>query len=207
MASIGVETRTPPPPPGQRVAVAYLTLLDRLSEAGPLIVGGISFGAHLAAEWAVRNPDRCAGLLLALPAWHGAPGEAPAALAARVSAELVATHGVETALRRSTEGVAPWLAAELARAWRRHGNGLSASLRTAAGHPAPTLSALRGLNVPAGIAACTDDPVHPLECARAWAGALPRAALVETTLSALGADRASLGRAVVLAWQRANQTP
>jgi pimeloyl-ACP methyl ester carboxylesterase len=203
---MGVETRTPPPPRGELVGVAYLMLLDELSEAGPLIVGGISFGAHLAAEWAVRNPDRCAGLLLALPAWHGRPGQAPASLAAKASAELVDAQGLEAALRSSTTGIAPWLAAELGRAWRRHGDGLGASLCAAAGRPAPTLSALRALNVPAGIAACTDDPVHPAACARAWAGALPRAALVETTLATLGDDRESLGRATVLAWQRANRT-
>ncbi|WP_027947040.1 alpha/beta fold hydrolase [Amycolatopsis taiwanensis] len=206
LAVAGVGAITPPPPPGELVGVEYLKLLDMLADAGPLIVGGISFGAHLAVEWAVRNRHRCAGLLLALPAWHGEPGRAPASLAAMASADLVAAQGLEEALRRSTAGVAPWLAAELARAWRRHGHGLAASLRAAAARPAPPLSALRTLDVPAGIAACTDDPVHPLACARAWARALPRAALVETTLAALGEDRESLGRAAVLAWQRASRS-
>jgi pimeloyl-ACP methyl ester carboxylesterase len=202
LAAAGIEISTPPPPPGARLVAGYLELLDSLA-GRPLIVGGISFGAHLAAEWAVRHPDRCAGLLLALPAWHGLPGAAPAALAARASADLVITCGLESALRQSTEGVAPWLAAELARAWRRHGDDLPVSLRAAASHPAPTLAALRGLDVPTGIAACVDDPVHPVAVARAWAAALPRAAIRETTLEALGADRASLGRAAVLAWHDA----
>lgn len=199
----GVAVITPAPSPGELVGLEFLSLLDKLARAGPLIVGGISFGAHLAAEWAVRNPRRCAGLLLALPAWHGQPGQAPASLAATASADLVAAQGLEAALRLSTAGVAPWLAAELARAWRRHGDRLAASMRAAAARPAPTLSALRTLDVPAGIAACADDPVHPIACAREWAEALPRAALVETTLTALGEDRESLGRAAVLAWQRA----
>lgn len=196
----GLEAVTPRPPAGEELAVGFLTVLDELAGAGPLLVGGISFGAHLAAEWAVRNPDRCAGLLLALPAWHGEPGDAPASLAARASADLVAREGLETALRLSVDGVAPWLADELTRAWRRHGSGLAAGLRVAAGHPAPTLDQLRELDIPAGIAACTDDPVHPAAVAREWAAALPRAGLAETTLTALGADRESLGRAAVDAW-------
>ncbi|OXM49110.1 alpha/beta hydrolase, partial [Amycolatopsis alba DSM 44262] len=48
-----------------------------------------------------------------------------------------------------------------------------------------------------------DDPIHPAEVARAWAAALPRAEVGESTLTALGADRESLGRATVLAWLRA----
>ncbi|TNC27842.1 alpha/beta fold hydrolase [Amycolatopsis alkalitolerans] len=197
LAEIGLEAITPRPPAGDRLAVGFLTLLDELAAQGPLIVGGISFGAHLAAEWALRNPDRCAGLLLALPAWYGAPGDAPASRAAKASADLVDAEGIERALALSVEGVAPWLADELARSWRRHGDGLAASLRVAADHPAPTLDELRELDIPAGIAACTDDPVHPAEVARTWAATMPRAAVVETTLTALGTDRASLGRAAI----------
>ncbi|GAB3577054.1 thioesterase [Amycolatopsis endophytica] len=183
-----------------------LTSLDEAAEDGPVLAGGISLGAHLAAEWAVRNPGRCAGLLLALPAWSGPPSDAPASLAARASADLVDEHGLENALRIATDGVPPWLAAELTRAWRRHGTGLAASLRAASGHPAPTLDELASLDIPVGIAACTDDPVHPVAVAHAWARALPRAVVRETTLEALGADRESLGRATLQSWLQANAT-
>jgi hypothetical protein len=108
----------------------------------------------------------------------------------------------------STADVPPWLAEELGRAWRRHGAGLADGLRAAADHPAPTLSALSGLQVPAGVAACVDDPIHPTKVAYEWATALPIASVGETTLTALGADFASLGRATVLAWLRAaRRTP
>lgn len=200
-AFAGVEIRTPRPPAGEKVVVGLLTLLDELARTGPLLVGGISLGAHLAAEWAVRRPDRCAGLLLAMPAWHGEPGDAPASLAAKASADLVEREGLPRALELSVAGIAPWLADELTRAWTRHGDSLAASLRTAADHAAPTLRELAALDVPAGIAACRDDPVHPIAAARAWADALPRAAVRELTLDALGADRESLGRAVFDAWQ------
>jgi pimeloyl-ACP methyl ester carboxylesterase len=200
LAAVGVEALTPRPPAGERLAVGLLTLLDELAVDGPVLAGGISFGAHLAAEWAVRNPDRCAGLLLALPAWLGKPGDAPASLAAKASADLVDREGLETALELSLAGVAPWLADELTRAWRRHGEGLTAGLRVAADRPAPTLDELGELDIPVGIAACADDPVHPVAIARGWASAMPRAALQETTLTALGADRESLSHAAVTAW-------
>ncbi|CAM2973489.1 alpha/beta hydrolase [Saccharomonospora xinjiangensis] len=205
LASFGVMVIAPPPPPGAAVVSAYPAQLDRLAdEAGqPLLVGGVSLGAHLATAWAVRNQGRCAGVLAALPAWNGPSAAAPAAVAANASSDLIERHGLDTALALATRDVAPWLADELSRAWRRHGAGLAASLRAAARHPAPELAELRTLDVPVGIAACVDDPVHPVAVARAWAEALPRSALVETTLDALGTDRESLGRAAVLAWSQA----
>lgn len=207
LRALGVPLIAPPPPPGAALAEGYLARLDALAdEHGELLVGGISFGAHLAAEWAVAHPGRCGGLLAALPAWNGFPGQAPASLAATLSADLVAASGVGAALAQ-TAGSPDWLRAELDRAWRRHGDGLADGLRVAAGRPSPTLAELSGLAVPAGIGTCTDDPIHPTKVASEWATALPRAALGETTLTALGADRESLGRATVLAFLRALETP
>lgn len=207
LRALGVPLLTPAPPPGATLAEGYLAILDALAdEHGELLVGGISFGAHLAAEWAVRNPGRCGGLLAALPAWNGAPGPAPASLAASLSADLVARSGVGAALAQ-TAGSPDWLRAELDRAWRRHGDGLAASLRVAAARPAPSTAELAALKVPAGVGTCTDDPIHPTKVASEWAATLPRAALGATTLAALGTDRESLGRATVLAFLRAGQSP
>lgn len=161
------------------------------------MVGGVSLGAHVAARWAARNPGRCAGLILALPAWTGDPGNAPAALAARASAEIVTNHGLETAL----EGTTGWLHDELSRAWRGYGDQLVPHLEEAAGSPAPTLDELKSLDVPTGIVGCTDDPVHPIEIAEQWAEAIPRAVLTTTTLNAYPH---ALGRAVQ-AWREARQ--
>ncbi|MFJ7216853.1 alpha/beta fold hydrolase [Amycolatopsis sp. NPDC098790] len=207
LRALGVPLIAPPPPPGAALADGYLATLDTLAdEYGELLVGGISFGAHLAAEWAVANPGRCGGLLAALPAWNGVPGSAPASLAATLSADLVAASGVDAALAQ-TAGSPDWLRAELDRAWRRHGDGLADGLRVAAGRRAPAIEELAALDVPAGIGTCTDDPIHPTKVASEWARALPRGVLGETTLTALGADRESLGRATVLAFLRALETP
>ncbi|SFQ60803.1 hypothetical protein SAMN05421810_110186 [Amycolatopsis arida] len=205
LRAVGLRAVAPPPPAGAALVTGSLAVLDELAAAAgePIVVGGISLGAHLATEWAVRNPRRCAGVLAALPAWIGRRADAPAAVAARASADLVDRHGVSAALALATDGVPDWLAAELRRAWKRHGTGLAASLRAAAAHPAPLATALAALRVPVGIAACGDDPVHPAATAYAWARALPRATVRETTLVALGRDPESLGRAAVLAWLQA----
>ncbi|GAB2838801.1 alpha/beta fold hydrolase [Lentzea nigeriaca] len=183
--------------PRVRTLSERLTALENAFTGHPIVVGGVSLGAHVAASWAVRNPEKCAGLILALPAWTGAPDGAPAAQAARVSAEIVTGQGLDTAL----SGTTGWLRDELSRAWRGYGDQLVPHLEEAADHPAPTLDELKTLDVPTGIVGCTDDPVHPIEIAREWADALPRAVLTTTTLDAY--PRA-LGRAV-RAWQQARQ--
>lgn len=205
LAAVGVRAVTPAPVPGAGLAEAWLAALDAC--AGPVLVGGISFGAHLAVEWALRNPSRCAGLVLALPGWHGSPGDAPGAVSARMAAASVRSRGVEGALAAATAGVPDWLARELTRSWRGYGAGLADSLDAAAGRPAPSLDALTGLAVPAGIVACVDDPVHPAEIAAEWAAALPRSAVRTTRLAVVGVDPEALGRAAVLAWLHAGGHP
>ena len=183
--------------PASRGVREHVEALYAAWDGTPLVVGGVSLGAHVAAAWAVRHPERCAGLLVALPAWNGVADGAPAAAAARASASVVEADGLDAALT----GVDGWLGDELRRAWPRYGSRLADMLREAAGSSAPTLAELGGLTAPVGVAACTDDPVHPLEIAQAWVGALPRAALRTTTLAALGADRESLGRAALDAYR------
>jgi len=211
LAALGIRLVAPPPRPGRGTVAAMWHELDRASAtpaAGTeLLVGGISLGAHVATGWAARHPGRCAGLLLALPAWLGAPGAAPAAVAAADAARAVRRDGVHRTLGQIRAGAPGWLADELDRSWRWYGSGLADSLHAAAGAVAPTAGELRAVQLPAGIAALTDDPLHPLAVARRWAGELPRAAMVTTSLRAVGRDHATLGRAAVLAWLRAAHPP
>jgi pimeloyl-ACP methyl ester carboxylesterase len=185
------------------LAECYLAALDEAAADGPIMAGGVSFGAHLAAEWALANRERCAGLVLALPGWHGEPGDAPGAVSARLAADLVRAQGVDGALAAATTGVPDWLTAELTRTWRGYGDGLADSLAAPAERPAPTLDELATLDIPVGVAACVDDPVHPLAVAKEWLAALPHAALCTTRLEIIGVDAEALGRAAVLAWLRA----
>ncbi|MDN5859217.1 MAG: alpha/beta hydrolase [Pseudonocardia sp.] len=211
LAAFGIPVVTPAPEPGADVVAGYRAVLDAAAATPcPLVVGGVSFGAHVAAAWAVRHRaelgDRLRGVLAALPAWTGAAGAAPAARAALGTAELVRSAGVAAALAQVRAGSPPWLAAELGRSWPRYGDGLAAALEAAAAEPAPTDAELACLEVPVGIAALVDDPVHPFEVARHWCATLPLAALVPSTLAAFGADPQVVGRAAVLAWLRARQS-
>ncbi|GAA3236507.1 thioesterase [Pseudonocardia petroleophila] len=202
----GVGLVAPAPRRGRDVVAGYRAALDAaLARAdGPLLVGGVSLGAHVAARWAAHaDPGRLAGLLLVLPAWGGDPADAPAALAARFTAAQVRRDGLAAAVASARSGAPRWLADELARAWARHGPGLPDALDAAAAEPGPSPAELRVLDVPAGVVGLSGDAVHPLAEARRWAALLPRAALVTSTLDAFGADPAVLGRAAVRGWARA----
>lgn len=208
VTTVGLRLIAPRPRSGSDLAEQQLAALDEAAERyGPILAGGISLGAHLAAEWAAANPDRCAGLLLAMPGWYGDAGEAPGSVTARLSAEAVAEDGVEHALATATDGVPGWLADELRRAWRRAGDGLADSLRVAVHRPAPTLAMLGRITVPAGVVGCTDDPVHPFDVAARWADALPSSGLRAITFAELGEDRAALGRAALAALGVGGQVP
>ncbi|HEY0812289.1 MAG TPA: alpha/beta hydrolase [Pseudonocardia sp.] len=205
LAALQIELIVPSPPFGADVVGAYRSALDCAALGpGALLVGGISLGAHVAVRWAAAEPERrLAGLLLALPAWTGPPGSAPAALAARLTAAQVRAGGVEAAVAAAATGAPTWLAAELARAWHRHGDELAPGLESAGAEPGPTAAELAGLDVPAGVAALVDDPVHPLAVARQWQHLLPRSALVTAQLAAFGHDPETIGRAALLGWLRA----
>lgn len=216
LRAVGIRLVAPAPRPGRRVVDGYRTALDTALDraldaaaAGPgrLLVGGVSLGAHVAARWAADRPGRVAGLLLALPAWTGAPADAPAALASMATAARVRSGGLTAAVAEARAGSPPWLGDELERAWRGYGDGLADALLAAAREPGPEEDALGALDVPAGVVGLVDDPVHPLAVARRWSSVLPRAALVTASLAALGGDPAVLGRAAVLAWLRARLRP
>jgi pimeloyl-ACP methyl ester carboxylesterase len=202
VAAAGATLVAPEPAPGPDLGRRHLLSLDAAYEAhGPVLAGGISFGAHLAAEWTCAHPSRCAGLLLAMPAWHGAPGDCPAAVAARHSAAAVRRDGLAATLSNASSDVPPWLAAELSRAWRRHGLDLPDSLLAATDRPAPTLAQLAALSLPVGIVAVHDDPLHPASVAAQWAATIPGAELRSLSFADFSADRSALGRAAIAAWQ------
>jgi pimeloyl-ACP methyl ester carboxylesterase len=92
-----------------------------------------------------------------------------------------------------------WLAEELTRSWVGQWPALPDAMDEAAAYVAPTSEDFETLAVPMGVAAATDDPVHPVEVALEWVSAAPRAALHTVTLEAMGVDPAVLGTACVKA--------
>ena len=186
-------------PEPDRLIHGYLSALDAAARSGPIAVGGVSIGAAVAAAWALAHPDRAIAVLAALPAWAGAPGAAPAALAARYSAAQLRTDGLAATTSQMRASSPPWLAAELARSWRAQWPQLPDAMEQAAAYVAPSCAELTRLAAPLGIAAATDDPIHPLQVGRDWVAAAPRAALRTVTLDQIGADPAALGAACLAA--------
>ena len=195
---VGAVLLTPPPQPVQLIE-GYLSALDEAANAGPICVGGVSIGAAVAAAWALAHPDRAIAVLAALPAWAGAPGSAPAALAARYSASRLRADGLAAATTQMRASSPPWLADELARSWRAQWPQLPDAMEEAAAYVAPSCADLTRLAAPLAVAAAVDDPIHPLQVAVDWVTAAPRAALRTVMLDELGADPAALGSACLAA--------
>ncbi|MDH6291179.1 alpha/beta fold hydrolase [Rhodococcus opacus] len=191
----GVRTAAVEPDP-RRVVGSYVDALDAAAaQHGRILVGGVSIGAAVALQWAGSHPDHVAGVLAALPAWTGTAADAPAAASARYTAARLRADGLEQVTAEMIASSPPWLGRELAKSWRSQWPHLPAALDEASEYHAPGAGDLERITVPVGIAAATDDAVHPLEVAREWSERLPHAGLVTVTLDEIGADPAILGYA------------
>lgn len=192
----GAKLHTPVPTPRQLIA-GYWQALEAAATHGPIVVGGVSLGAAVATNWALANPGRVIGVLAALPAWTGAPDGAPAALAARYSAQQLREIGLDAAITAMRAGSPRWLADELTRSWTAQWPALPDAMDEAAGYLGPATAALQQLSVPMGVAAAAGDAVHPIAVAEHWAASAPRAVLRTVTLDAMGTDPSVLGAACV----------
>lgn len=194
---VGAIVVTPEPEPSRLIA-GYLAALDDAARSGePIAVGGVSIGAAVSTAWALAHPSHAVAVLAALPAWSGAPGNAPAALTARHSARQLRQEGLSATVAAMQAGSPPWLAAELTRSWLAQWPALPDAMDEAAAYVAPTVEELTTLTVPMGLAAAVDDPVHPADVAVEWAAAARHAALHTVTLDQMGADPSRLGTACV----------
>jgi pimeloyl-ACP methyl ester carboxylesterase len=196
---VGAVVVTPRPRPDRLIDGYRDALDDAARAAAPIAVGGVSIGAAVAASWALAHPGHTVAVLAALPAWTGEPDTAPASLAARHSAEMLRRDGLVSATAQMRASSPPWLADELTRSWVGQWPSLPDAMDEAARYVAPTCGQLESLAVPMGVAAATDDPVHPVEVGIEWVAAAPRAALRTVTLDEMGANPAVLGAACLAA--------
>jgi pimeloyl-ACP methyl ester carboxylesterase len=198
---VGATVITPAPEPVGLVE-GFRRELDNAARLGPIAVGGVSIGAAVATSWALAHPSHAVAVLAALPAWTGPPGNAPATLAAQHSAHQLRTDGLASTIAAMRASSPAWLADELTRSWVGQWPALPDAMQQAAAYVAPTCEELAALAAPMGVAAATDDLVHPVEVALEWVAAAPRAALRTVTLDAMGVDPAVLGAACVAAlWE------
>jgi pimeloyl-ACP methyl ester carboxylesterase len=196
--AVGAVVVTPAPEPACLVA-GYRRALDDAARSGPIAVGGVSIGASVATSWALAHPSRAIAVLAALPAWTGPPDGATAAVAALASAQALRRDGLAATIAQLRASTPRWLAEELTRSWVGQWPALPDAMDEAASYVGPTRAELATLTVPMGVAAATDDPVHPVEVALEWVAATPRAALRTFALGELGADPGVLGAACVAA--------
>ncbi|MDZ4268882.1 MAG: alpha/beta hydrolase, partial [Mycobacterium sp.] len=163
----GAVVVTPAPQP-DRLVEGYRADLDSAARSAPIAVGGVSIGAAVAAAWALAHPGRVVAVLAALPAWTGPPDAAPAAVAARLTAEMLRRDGLVSATGQMQASSPPWLAEELTRSWVGQWPSLPDAMDEAARYVAPTSRQLEALAVPMGVVSATDDPVHPVEVGIEW---------------------------------------
>ena len=168
----------------------------------PIAVGGVSIGAAVAAAWALAHPAHAVAVLAALPPWTGSPETAPAALAARHSADVLRRDGLVSAtvadarIEPAVAGrrVDPVVGRAVAVAARRHGRRPPATSR----RRAPSWRGWRSR--------WASPPRPTTRCIRwrsalEWVAAAPRAALRDGHARRdgrrpVGAGRGVRGRAV-----------
>jgi len=182
-----------PAPPAAGYSYAEMVadlgaVLDAEPRGGRAVLAGHSMGAHTVTAFALRHPDRVAGLVVIGPAYPGVP----------TSDEVVATWD-ELADGLERGGVEGFLAAYerggLNPEWRdtllritrerllthRHPEAVAQAIREVPRDvPFESLDELEFLDLPALVVASNDeaDPGHPRSVAEAYAARLPNATLV-----------------------------
>jgi len=182
-----------PAPPGEGYGYPRLVEdLERVVEAEvgeePFLLGGHSMGAHTAVAYALRHPERLAGLALIGPTYRGAIE--PSSLEYWDGLAAALTHGgVDgfVAYIGAQQGTDPRWRDSVLRFTRermllqRHPEALAEALREVPrSRPFESLEELARIEVPALVVASGDeaDPGHPYATAAAYAEALPAARLV-----------------------------
>lgn len=154
---------------------------------GRVIVGGHSMGAHTAVAYALRNPERVAGLIAIGPSYSEA-GDDPSFQYWDGLAEALERDGVEgfVAYIDRFQATAPAWRDSVLRFTRermlrhRHLDAVARALREVPrSRPFESLAELERIEAPALVVASNDaaDPGHPYAVAAAYAERLPRAEL------------------------------
>jgi pimeloyl-ACP methyl ester carboxylesterase len=172
-------------------------LLDQL-QLPQVILGGISMGAGIAINLALRFPQRVCGLVLSRPAALDQPLPPNAAVFPQI-AQLIEGHGAQqglqlferSALYCDLVAIAPDVARSL-RGQFEHPRAEETAVKLARipkTTPIPDLIALASITVPALILANRQDPVHPFEYGEIIARALPNAELKELTAKSVSVEQ------------------
>ena len=165
-----------------------IALMDRL-DLSRAVVGGISMGAGIALNLALRFPERVAGLVLSRPAWLAGPMAAEH-LYRQIAGLLRKAGPVEgrkmfaaTPEYQKVEAVSPDAAKSLLGQFDepRALEDVTRLEFLSADSPFSLLADLRTIQAPTLVLATDQDPVHPLAYGRVLARHVPKARFLETT--------------------------
>ncbi|MEM9160472.1 MAG: alpha/beta hydrolase [Verrucomicrobiota bacterium] len=158
-----------------------LGVMDRLG-MGSAVLGGISMGAGISLNLALRAPERLEGLVLARPAWLDTEG-LPQLRVVRDMGEWILSGGVSNAVEKLNSDVLyatqletnPNCASSIAGALTRP-QALEAArvlIDMVEDAPVDSLKRLEGLEIPAIVIGSEGDPLHPVDIAEKIGALLP----------------------------------
>jgi pimeloyl-ACP methyl ester carboxylesterase len=180
-------------PPGQGYGYPELvgdleTVVAATVGEGPFVLAGHSMGSHTAVAYALRHPERVAGMVVIGPVYGGSTSDETLAYWDGLAAALEGggVDGFVDYIDRN-QGIDPAWRETVLRFTRarmllhRHPEALAQALRQVPrSRPFESMDDLERLELPALVVASHDaaDPGHPYEVAAAYAARLPRSRLI-----------------------------
>ena len=175
------------------------SLLDWL-EIEQAVVGGVSMGAGVALNLAVRHPERVKGLVMSRPAWLGQPLPDHLKVYLRI-ADLIHLNGPDRGLalfRASDElktiaAESPDSAASLVKQFEhpRAEEAVTRLYRIPADVPYADLQAVAALDTPTLVLGNRRDPIHPFTYAEELSRLIPGATFAELTPKSVDTEKHS----------------
>ena len=162
-------------------------VIDAQAGEGRLILGGHSMGSHTAVAYALRNPERLAGLVVIGPVQMGLPAPESAERYWNRLADGLERGGVDGFMEAYDRNLNPDFRESILRFTRErmeqhlHPEAVAQAMREIAyTQPFSSIDELEFLDLPALVVASHNeaDPGHPYEVAEAYAEKLPNARLI-----------------------------
>ncbi len=174
-----------------------INLLDHL-DLPKVVMGGISMGAGIALNFALRYPDRTEALILSRVSWLAEPLPPNLAVFPKIAA-LIRKHGAQrgrelfslsaeyqTALQSSPANAASWSLQFL----RERADETFEILESIPNDvPAPDITSWNKIDLPTLVLANRHDPQHPFEYGQMLAREIPGARFVEITGKAISGQK------------------
>ena len=172
-------------------------LLDHLN-LPKVVIGGISMGAGVALNFAVRHPERTRALILSRVSWLSEPLPPNLAVFPKI-AGLIREHGAhrakelfastaeyQTALQSSPANAASWMLQFL----RERADETFEILESIPNDvPTPDIASWRKIDLPTLVLANRNDPQHPFEYGQVLAREIPGARFAEITGKAISGQK------------------